>query len=67
MTRAYKVFFCTLLLGACAVRASARLEYEHLLGGVGFFFGLNQGVECLTRIQQARLRHFIDVGFRIGI
>ncbi|MDR1226563.1 MAG: hypothetical protein LBK47_06655 [Prevotellaceae bacterium] len=45
----------------------ARLEYEHLLGGVGFFFGLSQSIECLTRIQQARLRHFIDVGFRIGI
>jgi hypothetical protein len=46
----------------------AKLEYEHLLGGnFGLFFGATQNIECLNRITQARLRHFLEVGLRIGI
>jgi len=46
----------------------AKLEYEHLLGGsFGLFFGATQNIECLTKITQARLRHFVEAGVRIGI
>jgi hypothetical protein len=46
----------------------AKLEYEHLIGGsFGLFFGVTQNVEFLTKISQVRLRHFIDVGVKIGI
>jgi hypothetical protein len=46
----------------------AKLEYEHLIGGsFGLFFGATQNVEFLTKISQVRLRHFMDVGVRIGI
>ena len=46
----------------------ARLEYEHIIGSsLGLFFGVVQHLEFLTRIDQLRLRHFIDVGVRVGI
>jgi hypothetical protein len=46
----------------------AKLEYEHLIGGsFGVFFGATQNIECLTRISHVRLRHFVDVGIRVGI
>jgi hypothetical protein len=45
-----------------------KLEYEHLIGGsFGLFFGATQNIEFLTKISQVRLRHFADVGIRIGI
>jgi hypothetical protein len=48
--------------------AGAKLEYEHLIGGsFGAFFGATQNIECLTKITQVRLRHFINVGIRVGI
>lgn len=46
----------------------AKLEYEHLLGGnFGLFFGVTQNIECLNKLTQARLRHFVEAGLRIGI
>jgi hypothetical protein len=45
-----------------------KLEYEHLLGGnFGFFMGVTQNLECLNKVTQARLRHFVEAGLRIGI
>jgi hypothetical protein len=46
----------------------ARLEYEHIIGSsLGLFFGMAQHLEFLNRIDHFRLRHFIDVGIRVGI
>lgn len=45
----------------------AKLEYEHLLGdSFGLFLGVTQDVECLTKITQARLRHYVEAGVRVG-
>jgi hypothetical protein len=45
-----------------------RLEYEHLVGNsIGLFVGAEQNVECLTKITQARMRHYIEAGVRVSL
>ena len=45
-----------------------RIEYEQLVGNnFALFFGAAQNVECLTKITQVRLRHYIETGIRINV